>query len=303
MSRPYDFSSMTALICFEAAARNQGFKAAATELNVTPAAISHQIKALEADLGCSLFRRLHRGVQLTEKGAFLLVALRRGFEGISEAVEQLRIHPEHVDVTIHATTAVSALWLTPKMTAFWKLHPQVTISQIVSDLPDVSGAGDISIGYGLPDDKPGAVRDLFRDRVLALGTPQFASDYNVSKAADLLDLPLIHQYSDQTGWTGWSEWFQELGLGTPRGRSFAVNNHMIALQAAEDHVGAVLGWEGLIGGLIASGRLVPLTPETVPSPITFQIRIHPRASAHARLFANWLLQNSAPQVTPHTEQS
>ena len=82
MPRPYDFSSMTALICFEAAARNASFKAAAQEMNVTPAAVSHQIKALEQDLGCALFIRRHRGVELTERGAVLLVSLQRSFETI-----------------------------------------------------------------------------------------------------------------------------------------------------------------------------------------------------------------------------
>ncbi|TGT51825.1 LysR family transcriptional regulator, partial [Mesorhizobium sp. M2E.F.Ca.ET.166.01.1.1] len=78
MPRPYDLPSMTALICFEAAARNESFKTAARELNVTPAAVSHQIKALESDLKCDLFLRRSRGVELTEKGAFLFVALQRG---------------------------------------------------------------------------------------------------------------------------------------------------------------------------------------------------------------------------------
>ncbi|SFY45505.1 regulatory helix-turn-helix protein, lysR family [Paracoccus pantotrophus] len=141
MPNPHDFASMTALICFEAAARNMSFKAAAQEMNVTPAAISHQIKALERNLGCALFIRRHRGVELTEKGAFLLVALQRGFETISDAVSRLRDRPDAVDVTIRTTTAVSALWLTPKITAFWKIHPGITVSQIISDVATAAMPG------------------------------------------------------------------------------------------------------------------------------------------------------------------
>ena len=77
--RHYDLPPMTALVAFEAAARHVGFKPAARELNVTPAAISHQVKALESELHCALFYRHHRGVELTETGAYLLVALQRGF--------------------------------------------------------------------------------------------------------------------------------------------------------------------------------------------------------------------------------
>ena len=126
MARPYDLSSINALICFEAAGRNMSFKDAAAELNVTPAAVSHQIKALEADIGSALFIRRNRGVELTEKGAFLLVALQRGFETISDAVIQLRDQHETVDVTIRTTTAVSSLWLMPKIAAFWKIYPNIT---------------------------------------------------------------------------------------------------------------------------------------------------------------------------------
>ena len=88
--RPYDLPPMSALVAFETAARHVGFKAAARELNVTPAAISHQVKALETELGTPLFHRHHRGVELTETGAYLLVALQRGFETMAEAVDQLR---------------------------------------------------------------------------------------------------------------------------------------------------------------------------------------------------------------------
>lgn len=289
MRKPYDLSSMTALICFEAAARNLSFKAAASEANVTPAAISHQIKALETDLGCALFIRRHRGVELTEKGAFLLVALQRGFETISDTVVQLRDSPETVDVTIRTTTAVSALWLTPKITAFWKDHPGVTVSQIISDVPGSAGRHDLSIRYAIPQDNGEEWHPLFHDRILAIGTERFRQEHGIRNAADLLTAPLIHMRSEESDWTTWAEWFRGMGHSAPRGRGLHVNNHMIALQAAEDDVGAVLGWEGLVGGLLDQGRLVRLVPESMPSPAGFHLTVHPRAPPRARLFARWLL--------------
>lgn len=289
MPRPYDFSSMTALICFEAAARKASFKNAAYELNVTPAAVSHQIKALEADLGCSLFRRHHRGVELTEKGAFLFIAIQRGFEAISEAVSRIRERPETVDVTIGTTTAVSALWLTPKISAFWKIHPAITVSQIVSDVPGMTGRRDLSIHYGNPQENGVEYRELFQDRIVALGTPRFAAEHGIARIEDLLAAPLIHSSGEDTGWTTWVDWFAALGLPAPKGRSFFVNNYMIALQAAQDDVGAVLGWDGLVGNLMQDGRLVKLVPESIASPVAFHLKIHRRASAKARLFADWLV--------------
>ncbi|MBV2143587.1 LysR family transcriptional regulator [Falsochrobactrum sp. TDYN1] len=290
MARPYDLSSITALVCFEAAARNLGFKKAAQELNVTPAAISHQIKALEVDLGCALFIRRSKGVELTEKGAFLFVALQRGFESISEAIVQIRERPETVDVTIRSTTAVSSLWLTPKISAFWKIHPTVTIAQIISDVPSETSRCDLSIHYGNPDEND-ECRSLFQDRIVALGTSRFAAEYGVSTIEDLVRAPLIHSSGEETNWTKWSDWLSSLGQPAPKGRNFYINNYMIALQAAQDDVGAVLGWDGLTANLMREGRLIQLVPDCVFSPVPFYLKIHPRASVKARIFADWLIEN------------
>lgn len=292
MPRPYDLSSMTALICFEAAARKASFKEAAREMNVTPAAVSHQIKALEADLECSLFVRRSRGVELTEKGAFLFLAMQRGLEAISEAVTQIRDRRQAVDVTIRTTTAVSSLWLTPKIAAFWKIHPSVTVSQITSDIAGTGGQGDLSIHYGEPDESGVEYRPLFRDRILALGTPAFAAQYGIKGIGDLLKVPLIHMSNEENGWTTWTDWLRALGHPAPRGRSFFVNNYTIALQAAEDDVGAVLGWDGLVGTLLRAGRLVQLVPDAIPSPVPFHLKVHAKASAKARLFADWLVKTA-----------
>lgn len=226
MQRPYDLPSLTALACFEAAARKASFKDAAQEMNVTPAAISHQIKALEMDLGCSLFTRRSRGVELTEKGAFLFLSIRRGFEAISETVAQMRERRDTVDVTIRTTTAVSSLWLTPKISAFWKIYPAVTVSQIISDIPGVSGPCDLSIHYGDPDESGLEHRILFQDRIVALGTTAFAEQYRIASVEDLLKVPLIHMSNEENGWTTWTDWLRSLECAAPKGRSFYVNNYI-----------------------------------------------------------------------------
>jgi DNA-binding transcriptional LysR family regulator len=294
MTRPYDLPSMTALGCFEAAARNLGFKAAASELNVTPAAVSHQIKALETDLGQPLFRRQHRGVDLTETGAYLFVALQRGFEGISDAVTDIRGRSEDEDVVIQATTAMSAFWLTPQISRFWRSHPDIGVSQIVSDAPPAGGRADLSIHYGEIPCNGGACRHLFRDNILALGTPDYAAQQGIGGLDDLLNAPLIHVTAEDRHWTGWADWFAATGHGTPCGRRLAVNNYMIALQMAQDSLGAVLGWDGLVRPLLARGALVELVPRRVPSPYGFYLRVHSGASDKARLFGDWLVASQQP---------
>ncbi|MCA0961579.1 LysR family transcriptional regulator [Salipiger bermudensis] len=289
MSKPYDLPSLGDLACFEAAARNLSFKLASSELNVTPAAVSHRIKALEHELGQALFTRQYRGVELTEAGALLFVSLQRGFETISESVTRIRSRHDRTGVSIAATTAMSGLWLTPRLAAFWKAHPGVAISQLIQDDQKAQGV-DLSIHYGDPDAEDDETRVLFRDRILALGTEQFAESYGIARLADLSDVPLIQTQSGVNPYTEWPEWFAYLDRPAPRGPGFFLNNYLISLQAAEDHVGAVLGWEGLLGSHLDSGRLVPLVPDEMPSPYPFYLRIHGRASANARLFADWLAE-------------
>lgn len=289
MARPYDLPSLTALVCFEAAARHQSFKAAARELNVTPAAVSHQIKALESELERPLFRRQHRGVDLTETGAYLFVALQRSFQGMSEAIREIRGASGSEDVIVQATTAVSAFWLTPRISTFWRSRPDIVVSQIVSDVAAPSGRSDLSIHYGtMPQDDDG-YRLLFRDDIVALGTPAYASAHRIRTVDDLVAAPLVHVVAEDTDWTGWPEWLAFLGQPAPSGRRVRVNNHMIALQLARDGVGAALGWTGLIGPLLDSGELVQLVPDRMPSPHAFYLRVQRGASPEARLFRDWLV--------------
>lgn len=289
-NRPYDLPPVSSLISFEAAARNVSFKRAASELNVTPAAISHQVKALEQELNCALFHRYHRGVQLTESGAYLLVALQRGFEGISEALGQLRAQHGRSAVTIRSTTAVSSLWLTPRLAQFWKNYAHISVAQVVSDTESSVIECDLSIHYGTPNGDPGVCRALFHDQIMALGSPRFAAQHQITNASDLAALPLIHLDAPETGWTDWRAWCAALGYSGPLNAAHRVNNYIIALQAAQDDMGAVLGWEGLTTDLTTSGKLVKLLPDTVPSPLGFYVKLHNSASDRAALVFDWLCE-------------
>ncbi len=287
MSKPYDLPSLGDLACFEAAARYLSFKLASSELNVTPAAVSHRIKALERELGQPLFVRNYRGVELTAAGALLFLALQRGFESISDAVVRVRSRHDRSGVSIAATTAMSGLWLTPRLAGFWRDRPEIAISQIVQDsghAPDV----DLSLHYGDPERESDETRILFRDSILAVGSAAMARRLGDGGLAALAELPLIHTLSGANDWTGWTDWFAALGRPAPRGRGFTLNNYLISLKAAEDGIGAMLGWEGLLDEHLASGRLVRLVPEAVASPHPFYLRIHDRASADAREVADWL---------------
>ncbi len=297
--RPYDLPPMSALVAFEAAARHVSFTNAARELNVTPAAVSHQIKALEAELQCPLFQRHHRGVTLTESGAYLLVALQRGLEGMADAVGQLRQRATRASVTIGVTTAVSALWLTPKLAQFWKTHGDVSVAQIVSDTGEAPAECDLSIRYGvLPRDRA-VCSVLFRDRLMAIASPDFAATHPVSAVADLAQVPLIHFDTQVAGWTDWHGWFRALGYEGQVRHSHRVNNYLIALQAARDDMGAVLGWVGLARAYLETGELVALLPDQVEPREDFHVTLHAQNSRRARLVYDWLVASAHPDEVPN----
>jgi DNA-binding transcriptional LysR family regulator len=211
---------------------------------------------------------------------------------MGEAVDQLRARSRRASVTIQATTAVSSLWLTPKLAQFWKSHPDVSVAQILTDTDLASHECGLSIHYGEMSRESGTCSILFHDYVQALGSPRFARDHRIASAEDLAHLPLIHFESDVTGWIDWHDWFGALGRSGPLSIGHRVNNYLIALQAAQDDMGAVLGWAGLTRTHLESGRLVPLLPDRVETPDDFYVKLHPHASARARLVYDWLANGS-----------
>src|SRR5260221_14106321 len=114
----YRLPPLNSLRVFEAAARHLSFKEAASELNITQASVSHQVKGLEDYLGVELFRRAGRGVQLTEAGRACLPKLREGFDALATAVEMIRERSAETELVITAPPAFTARWLMPRLADF-----------------------------------------------------------------------------------------------------------------------------------------------------------------------------------------
>jgi len=292
--RHYNLPPLTALVTFEAAARHLSFKDAARELNVTPGAVSHQIKALESELSLKLFDRRHRGVALSDHGALLFASLERSFADISATLTKLRRAGTDVSVTIAATTAVSSLWLTPRLTRFWKEHGRVSVNQQVSDLmPGPGEIVDLRIRYGKSDEPNKLQAKLFRDDLMPVCSPAFAEAQSDTSLAALAQLPLIHLDADDASWTTWQTWFREQGYTGEIAQGLRVNNFTIALQAAQDDAGVVLGWRKLARPLLERRLLVPLGPYVSRAPASFYIVSDRKAAlgANVRILRDWILAN------------
>ncbi|MBI4207965.1 MAG: LysR family transcriptional regulator, partial [Betaproteobacteria bacterium] len=131
---------LNALKAFEAAARHLSVKRAAAELNVTPAAVSHQIRTLEEYLGVQLFHRYNRALELTDAARACLPKLREGFDCLLKAVEVLRAQKGTGAFTVSAAPSFAARWLMPRLHRFFQAHPEVDV-RVSARMRQVSEGG------------------------------------------------------------------------------------------------------------------------------------------------------------------
>jgi DNA-binding transcriptional LysR family regulator len=291
--RFYKLPSLNALGAFEAAARHSSLSFAASELNVTPSAVSKHVTFLEQELGVPLFVRGHRTMRLTPEGEQLYHSLSESFAGMAAAFESIKTSRTARTVTIGCTTAFAQLWLMPRLGEFWRAHQDVVIDQVVSDRSqDLRRSEvDLRIRYGDGRWPEETAIKLFDDVVVPVASPDFARKHKIKEPAELTSLPLLEVVSQERGWTEWEEWFDAIGVPARRLKTRRINNYVIAWQAAMDGQGIALGWQTLVGAMLEARKLVRLTKaETVPTEATYVTwSAHRPLSAEATVLRDWLM--------------
>ncbi len=249
---------LTALRAFDAAARHMSFAQAAAELNVTPAALSFQIKSLEDHLGMPVFRRLNRAVELTAVGQILLPGIRDGFESLTAAWRAARRQSDNKILTVTAGPAFTSKWLAPRLYDFAQAHPDIELRFSASlkiidfDRDDV----DVAIRFGLGQDKDVYARPLIREWMTPMMTPELAAQFG--RPETLPQAALIHDdsisfFKQPADWAAWCR-AAKLDFDTSHGPRFSQADH--ALDAAIAGAGVVLGRVSLATRALESGRLV-----------------------------------------------
>lgn len=249
---------LTALRAFEAAARHLSFAAAAAELNVTPAALSFQIKSLEAHFGAPLFRRLNRAVELTEAGIALAPGATDGFQTLASAWRSAQRTQDHHSLTVTAGPAFTAKWLAPRLFEFAQAHPEIELrfSASLRKMDFARDNIDVAIRFGSSVDPGLYALPLAEEWVTPVMTPELAARYPTP--ASLQHAPLIIDESiaflDPP--MDWNSWFAAMGLPAlaVQGPRFSQADH--ATDAALAGVGVVLGRRALVIKDLAEGRLV-----------------------------------------------
>ncbi|MCP5088587.1 MAG: LysR family transcriptional regulator, partial [Rhodobacteraceae bacterium] len=266
--RYYQLPSLTGLNTFDACARHGSFTAAAAELGVTLGAVSRQVKALETELDCALFQRLHRGVELTAEGIDLFQVLSSSFQQIGRLCQEFRNRSQSLDVTIAATTAFASLWLMPRLGGFWQQYRDINLNHAISDNPGDSGFvnADIRIRYGDGSWRGEQAVKLFDDRIYPVCGSGFAAHHECLQPLELLQFPLLQLDSVDPAWTGWDAWMAEWDCDISKANFRRFNNYVVALQAAEENQGIVLGWHSQVEALIQSGKLVCISEMEILAP-------------------------------------
>lgn len=263
---------MTALHTFAAAARHLSFKRAAEALNLTPTAVSHQVRALEDRLGHRLFDRRVRQVSLTLEGEELARAVLPAFETIDHAVARLVTRPDRKTVTLGAGPIFASHWLAPRLGEFWRANPKIDLRLHHSPLPvhQQMERYDLAIAWGVGD-WPGLEADpLMRVTVSPVVSPAWSDAMQSPiRPEDLPNLPLLHQ-ADHAGWRQWLEAAGVAVDGDLSGTIFEDAN--VLLQAALEGQGIALGVLPLVADEISTGRLVrPWGLEVEPAQAYFLI--------------------------------
>ena len=314
---------------FEVAARHLSFKKAAAELHLTPAAVSQQIRTLEARLGGRLFQRLTRALKLSERGAAMLPKVREGFDCLSAAIRlgQDSSALAQRSVRLMAPPAFAARWLVPRLPRFYDAHPDIAVmlasssatvdhpgdSRALDALEEAGGdsAGALVVLYGSGGYDPArfAVDDLMTPDFLPVCAPGLATPAApLATPADLLRHVLLHDdtfsgsAADGPAW-GWAQWLAAAGVAAPLtlgGRRFS--NAILAVEAACAGQGVALASRPLVAAQLASGALVQPFDIALRSPFGYYLvanRADVDCVAVDRL-RRWLVAEAAaqPQLPP-----
>lgn len=298
MTRP--LLPLNALRAFETAARHLSFTRAAAELNVTPAAVGHQVKALEDILGVKLFRRLTRALRLTEAGQAALPLLGEGFDKLALGVERLRDHADGGLLTVSVSPGFGAMWLMPRLERFRARHPEVEIRIDGTDRRvDVArGEADVALRYG-----PGGYQGVHVERLFGqFNTPVCSpallhGDPPLRAPDDLRRHTLLHiDWKDAE--PSWRMWLLAAGLGDidpTRGPRFTMES--MAVQAAIDGQGVALVGDVLVADHLAAGLLVRPFDESLSTPLSFSYYLLSAEDAAERpkvlAFREWVLEEAS----------
>ncbi|GAP36119.1 LysR family transcriptional regulator [Piscinibacter sakaiensis] len=278
---------LNALRAFEAAARHLSFTAAGRELNVSQSAVAAQVKNLESRVGVALFRRLPRGLALTDEGRSLLPLLTESFGRLAGVLDHVREGRWREPLGVGAVGTFTVGWLMPRLAAFEAAHPGIDLRLSThNNRVDLAGEGlDYAIRFGAGAWHGTDAEPLMDAPMAPMATPALAR--TLRQPVDLLRQPLLRSFRPDE----WPRWFAAAGVPAPPLLRGPVLDSSLALAfAAMQGAGIALLPVRLFERERQDGRLAPCSTVSVPLGRYWLTRLQSRApTAAMRAFRQWLL--------------
>ena len=253
MPAAYDRLPLGALRVFEAVATHLSFSAAADALNVTPAAVSQQIKALEGYIQVPLFRRTGRRVEITDEGLELLPPVRAGLEKLESALQQIKHYRRAGPLQITTLASFLQIWLLPRIRSFRRKYPTIELRFHTSrELVDFSRtANHVAIRFGRGNYPNLHSEKILDDWLVPVASPDLIKQYGtIERGSDLSKYPLLE--SGDEPWSVWSEGDEETAWLS---RAPSIDDSAGLLTAAEEGLGFVLARWTLVTRALQKGTL------------------------------------------------
>lgn len=296
--------SLNAIKVFWAAARHGSFVKAASELHVTPSAVSLQVRQLEDELGLKLFERTPRGLALTTPGQRVLPDVASAFERLRDSFAALNDSVEAGSMlTVSAAPSFASKWLLPRLNRFLAAHPEIEVSlKATVEFADFERSeADVGIRYGRGN-YPGLVTELLlREMVFPVCSPALVADKKNPSSAEILRAStLLHD--DSTGETdalpGWKMWLHAAGIeGVDWRKGSHFDQSALAIEAAAGGLGVALAPAVLVQADLDSGRLVRLDGAELSEPFAYYL-VYPADRGEretVKSFRTWLFAELNPQ--------
>jgi LysR family glycine cleavage system transcriptional activator len=287
--------SLKYLKTFQVAALRQSFKAAADELCITPSAVSHQVKLLEAQLGIPLFERGPHSLQLTEAGQKYLHSIDALFNRLEIVTEQLRVSYGRGLVRLHIPPFFASELLMPRLQGFMQMRPDmdIHINTVGGTLQSHPAEADLSVVVGpAPNDGLASYR-LFEQAFVPACSPQLLHDTVIDSIDDLNEQTLLIHEARRDGWQRWAELS---GRGNLQPRNIVRFDTMQAVvQAAESGIGVALVSTRLGSTRFRAGSLVKLFDTELPTGEAYYLIHRPEDVERndVRALTEWLLSEFA----------
>ena len=277
---------LNALRMFDAAARHLSLTRAAQELHVTQAAVSQHIRNLEERLGKPLFRRLPRGLALTDEGQALWPVVTQSFERIQQSLQQVAEPRPREILTVGVVGTFAIGWLIPRLSQFQQLQPHIDLRLLTNNnRVDLAGEGlDAAVRFGDGAWHGTHAQMLLRAPLSPMCTPALAQQ--LREPADLARQSLLRSYRSQE----WEGWFAGLEQTAPLARGAMFDSSLTLAEAAAQGAGVALLPTRMFEHMLQQGRLVrPFAHEVDTGAYWLTLLKSRPASGALQVFRQWLL--------------